>query len=39
LHHLLGWTLLVGAIIPLARCLRPRSQALATGFALTFVVI
>ena len=39
LHHLLGWTLLVGAIFPLARCLRPRSQAVATGFALTFVVI
>ena len=39
LHHLLGWTLLVGAIVPLARCLRPRSQVVATGFALTFVVI
>ena len=39
LHHVLGWTLLVGAIFPLARCVRPRSQALATGFALTFVVI
>ena len=39
LHHLLGWTLLVGAIFPLARCLRPRSQIVATGFALTFVVI
>jgi hypothetical protein len=39
LHHLLGWTLLVGAIVPLARCLRPRSQVVATAFALTFVVI
>jgi hypothetical protein len=39
LHHLRGWTLLVGAIFPLARCLRPRSQVVATGFALTFVVI
>jgi hypothetical protein len=39
LHHVLGWTLLVGAIFPLARCLRPRSQAAATGFALLFVVI
>jgi hypothetical protein len=39
LHHLLGWTLLVGAIFPLARCLRPRSQVVATGFALTFVVM
>ena len=39
LHHLLGWTLLVSAVFPLARCLRPRSQVVATGFALTFVVI
>ena len=39
LHHLLGWTLLVGAVFPLARVLRPRSQAAAAGFALTFVVI
>jgi hypothetical protein len=38
LHHLLGWTLLVGAIFPLARCVRPRSQAFAAGFALVFVV-
>jgi len=39
LHHLLGWTLLVAAGFPLARCLRPRSDAAAAGFALTFVVI
>ena len=39
LHHLLGWTLLVAAVFPLARCLRPRSHAAAAGFALTFVVI
>jgi len=39
LHHLLGWTLLVAAVFPLARALRPRSQAVATGFALTFVVL
>jgi hypothetical protein len=39
LHHLLGWTLLLTAVFPLARCLRPRSQALAAGFALTFVVL
>jgi hypothetical protein len=38
LHHLLGWTLLVGAIFALARCVRPRSQAAAAAFALTFVV-
>ncbi len=39
LHHLLGWTLLVAAIFPAVRCLRPRSQVVATGFALTFVVV
>jgi len=39
LHHLLGWTLLGAAVFPLARCLRPRSQAAAAGFALTFVVL
>jgi hypothetical protein len=39
LHHLLGWTLVAGSIFPLARCIRPRSQAVATGFALTFVVV
>jgi uncharacterized membrane protein YecN with MAPEG domain len=39
LHHLLGWTLLVGAVFPLVRSFRPRSQAAAAGFALTFVVV
>jgi hypothetical protein len=39
LHHVLGWTLLVAAVFPLVRCLRPRSGAAAAGFALTFVVI
>ena len=39
LHHLLGWTLLVAAVFPLARSIRPRSQAAAAGFALTFVVV
>lgn len=39
LHHVLGWTLLVAAVFPLVRCLRPRSHAAATGFALTFVVL
>jgi hypothetical protein len=39
LHHLLGWTLLVGAVFPLVRCARPRSHAAAAGFALTFVVL
>ena len=39
LHHLLGWTLLVAALFPLLRSVRPRSQTAAAGFALTFVVI
>jgi hypothetical protein len=38
LHHLMGWTLVVSAIFPLARSVRPRSQVAAAGFALTFVV-
>jgi hypothetical protein len=39
LHHLLGWTLLVAAVFPLVRTVRPRSNVAAAGFALTFVVI
>jgi hypothetical protein len=39
LHHALGWTLVAGAIFPFARSVRPRSQTVAAGFALTFVVI
>jgi hypothetical protein len=39
LHHLLGWTLLVAAVFPLVRTVRPRSNVAAAGFALTFVVL
>ena len=39
LHHLMGWTLVVAAVIPLARCLRPRSVVFGSAFALTFVVL
>jgi hypothetical protein len=39
LHHVLGWTLVVGAAIPFARCLRPRSVVFGSAFALTFVAI
>jgi hypothetical protein len=39
LHHLLGWTALVAALIPLGLVFRPRSTLLQSGFALTFVVI
>jgi predicted transporter len=39
LHHLLGWTFLVGAGIPLALVWRPRSTVLQAGFALTIVIV
>ena len=39
LHHLMGWTLLVSSIFPLARTIRPRSQVAATVFALMFVAV
>jgi hypothetical protein len=39
LHHLMGWTLVLCAVFPLARCVRPRSTVVATGFALTFVAL
>ena len=38
LHHALGWTLVAGAIFPLARALRPRWAVANVGFALIFVV-
>ena len=39
LHHLLGWTFLLGAVIPLALAWRPRSSVLQAGFALTIVAV
>jgi hypothetical protein len=39
LHHVIGWTLVVGAIFPLMAVLRPRAALWRTGFALTFVVL
>jgi carbon starvation protein CstA len=39
LHHLMGWTLVVAAVIPLARCIRPRSVVFNSAFAFTFVVL
>lgn len=38
LHHLLGWTLLLAALIPLGLVFRPRSAVLQSAFALVFVV-
>jgi hypothetical protein len=39
LHHLMGWALLAAAVVPFARCLRPRSVAFGSAYALTFVAI
>ena len=39
LHHVIGWTLVVGALFPLAAVFRPRAALWRTGFALTFVVL
>jgi hypothetical protein len=39
LHHAIGWTVIVGALFPLLRVVRPRSAALQAGFALVFVVV
>jgi len=39
LHHLIGWTLIVGAIFPLIAVFQPRSAVWRSGFALTFVVL
>ena len=39
LHHALGWTVVVGAIFPLAAAFRPRSPLVNSGYALVFVVV
>ena len=39
LHHLMGWTLVGIAVIPFARCVRPRSIGLGSAYALAFVVL
>jgi hypothetical protein len=36
-HHVCGWTLLVGALFPLGAAFKPRSLVFNTGFALVFV--
>jgi len=35
----MGWTLVIGAVFPLAAVFRPRSAVWRSGFALTFVVL
>jgi hypothetical protein len=39
LHHLMGWTLVVAALFPLALVFRPRSIVLRAGFAVVVVVV
>ena len=39
LHHLIGCTLVMGAVFPLAHVVRPRWAPAQAGFALVFVVL
>jgi hypothetical protein len=39
LHHMIGWTAIVGAFFPLVATFRPRSAVWRSGLALTFVVL
>jgi hypothetical protein len=39
LHHALGWTAVAGALITIARFIRPRSRVFNTGFALIFLAV
>src|SRR5436853_6897081 len=39
LHHLLGWTFLLGGLVPLALAFRPRSAVLQASLALVIVAV
>jgi hypothetical protein len=39
LHHLLGWTLVLGALVPLVAVFRPRSVVLQSGFAVVLIAL
>ena len=39
LHHLLGWTIVVGAVFPLMQVIRPRSVVAVAGFAATILAV
>ena len=39
LHHLLGWTIVIGALFPLVQAFRPRSVVAAAGFAATIIAV
>jgi hypothetical protein len=38
-HHVCGWTLLIGALFPLGAAFKPRSLAFNAGYALVFVAV
>ena len=38
-HHLCGWTLLIGALFPLGAAFKPRSLGFNTGYALVFFTV
>jgi len=38
-HHVCGWTLLVGALFPLGAAFKPRSRGFNVGHALVFVAV
>jgi hypothetical protein len=39
LHHLIGWTFIVGAVVPLLLAWRPRSTTFQAAFALVMIVV
>ncbi len=39
LHHLIGWTLVCGSLVPLGLVTRPRSTLFQSAFALLFVAL
>ena len=39
IHHAVGWLLVVGAVFPLGRALRPRSPLFAAGYAMTVLAL
>ena len=39
LHHAIGWTLVLGALFPLAKVFRPRAVGVNTGYALVVLVL
>jgi len=39
LHHAIGWTLLVAAVLPLGQVLQPHRSIWRAGFAMTWIVL